>query len=143
MERIAMTGNIFWIENDADVREIVTLLLSNHGITVHPFDDGRKALEEFRSDAVDLVLTDYHMPAMSGGELLSRIRERDPHTPVIILTANPDLEGLAASLDHEPFAVLPKPFQVLKLLQTVERGIRHKRQLRALSQTTCQWRELP
>ena len=130
MNRIVLTGNVLWIENDRDVREVVTLLLSNHGAIVQPYGDGHKALEVFSSDVVDVVLTDYMMPAINGVQVLHRIREIDPHTPVILITAIPEREALAASLGDEVFAVLPKPFSVPILLETIDRGIRHKRRLK-------------
>ena len=132
MNRITLSGNIMWIEDESDVREFVSLVLTSHGATVQSFATGQEALEDYRPEAVDVVLTDFQMPTMTGAEVISRIRETDPHTPVILVTGQRDLESLVSSFDHELFAILPKPFNAVQLIDTVKRGIRHKRQVQTL-----------
>ena len=77
---------ILFVDDDPVVRETSALILTKKGFEVHTSEDGFAALVDLRSALPDLVICDLRMPNMSGFELLSIIRRRFPHIPVIAIS---------------------------------------------------------
>jgi CheY-like chemotaxis protein len=68
------------------MREVMALLLSDEGYDVSTAADGFEALAQLRSSVPDLIISDLHMPGMSGLEFLSVVRRRFPAVPVIAIS---------------------------------------------------------
>ena len=121
---------ILVIEDDADIREVLSLLLSMEGFDVSVAEDGLIGLEYLRSAATlpDLVLLDLVMPFMDGYEF-RREQKRDPRLsriPVIIMTANqlPEDQTLgAAGFLRKPVAL----DQVVVSIRAIEKQISESR----------------
>jgi len=83
--------------------------------------NGREALDLFRPDRFDLVITDYLMPLMKGDELARNIKRLAPSEPILMITGSAvELGGIQASAD----AVLNKPFGFEELRQAVAQLLR-------------------
>ena len=80
---------------------------------------GEEALQRFREQAFDLIITDISMPGLSGLELLSRVKQQRPQTRVIIITAygSSDKEEEARQLGADRY--VEKPFDLKELRQIV------------------------
>jgi response regulator RpfG family c-di-GMP phosphodiesterase len=79
-------------------------------------ENGRDALDRFCQDRYDLVISDVMMPVMGGMELLNRIREINPDTAVIMITAHPALELTVSAMKKGAVDFLKKPFDINELL---------------------------
>jgi len=82
--------------------------------------DGREALEQFRTQRFDLVITDQSMPGMSGMQLAAAVKDQDPGVPVILLTGfgdETDGRALPAGVD----LVLGKPISPSDLRDAIVR----------------------
>ena len=82
-------ADILCIEDDAEMIELIRLILEQQGYTVRGFTSGLEGLEAARERVPDLVLLDLMMPQMDGWEVLRSFR-RDPalrKTPVVLVTA--------------------------------------------------------
>ena len=121
----APSENILLVEDNADLRRMLTLQLSRH-YSVTAASDGIEALEKIKLTPPDLVITDLMMPRMDGAELLRRIRQdfAVSHVPVIILTAkNGDSEkthliaGGANAFITKPFSNEMLSARIRQLLQ--------------------------
>jgi CheY-like chemotaxis protein len=99
------------VDDDVSCRNAIGRRLTLLGYDVRLAGSGTEALELFRDEGADLVMTDLRMPAMGGMELIRRLREARPDEPVIAFTGG-DLPGLAACLPLERTGVsfLSKPF---------------------------------
>jgi CheY-like chemotaxis protein len=107
---------ILLAEDQQDVREMTKLLLGMDEHVVTEAVNGREALDLFRPDCFDLVITDYLMPLMKGDELARNIKQLAPSEPVLMITGSAmELDGRQASAD----AVLNKPFGFEELRQAV------------------------
>jgi putative two-component system response regulator len=115
------------VDDDHLLLDSVTLLLSGYGFHVTGFTDGRDALEAFRAEPVDVVVTDINMPVLNGFSLLEKIRDFDRETPVIFITGNAELEVALSALRLQAFEFIVKPFHPPSLLSSIERGISSKR----------------
>src|SRR5947209_18861919 len=78
---------ILVIDDEADIREGLELLLIGENYLVDLAENATTGLQRFESGHYDLVLLDLMMPDRSGMEVLADIRERDKDTPVFMLTA--------------------------------------------------------
>src|SRR5262245_12858109 len=75
-------------EDDAIVRNLVRLMLSQEGYAVLTANDGQEALEicELFSDPIHLILTDVNMPRMDGLELAERVRKQRPEIKIVVMS---------------------------------------------------------
>lgn len=89
---------ILFVDDDSALRETSTLILKSFGFEVRTAEDGFHALIELRSVLPDLIVSDLRMPNMSGFELLSVVRKRFPHIPVIAISGEFFGKGITAPL---------------------------------------------
>ena len=107
---------ILIIEDDPDIGSILTDLFNDVGYNAICAESGSEALKHLERDKFDLVTLDLRLPDMNGNELLHELSRRAFSNPVVVISAN--LEYLTP---HPMVrAVLPKPFDVGKLLNVVE-----------------------
>ena len=108
-------------DDESHILNVVSLKLRNAGYRVLTARDGQEALELAQQERPDLIITDYHMPALSGLELCRRLKQ-DPATesiPAIMLTARGYHLEPADTKDSGIRRMLSKPFSPRHLLQTV------------------------
>lgn len=115
------TRCILVVDDDEEIRELLLRTLPADGFKILEARDGREALELVAAGAPDLVLLDWNMPNVSGGDVLSELARRECGVPVIVLTAHdePERRRYAESLGVDAF--LAKPFSPLELLREIER----------------------
>ncbi len=107
------------VEDDADVRLMICLMLSDVGYNVYEAANGLDALSELKKRRYDAVLTDYHMPKMDGLELLDLVQAMWAETPVILASSDMSLTDQADSPLAPAYAVLAKPFDSSQLLEAI------------------------
>jgi CheY-like chemotaxis protein len=88
--------------------------------------DGRQAVEILDERMFDVVLTDIRMPGIDGLELLRRIKSRWPETAVIIMSGYADMSDTIEALRHGAVDFLQKPFELNKVVESVERVLQMK-----------------
>jgi DNA-binding NtrC family response regulator len=81
--------------------------------------DGAEAVRQVEKGTFAAVVSDIHMPGMSGIELLRAVREHDADLPVLLVTGQPSWEGAAQAIEYGVFRYIPKPFDLPTLRQTV------------------------
>jgi CheY-like chemotaxis protein len=114
----SLRKRILLADDQQSVREAISLLLSLDEHTVVEAGNGAEALDLFRGDQFDLVITDFEMPKMKGNELAARIKQLSPAQPILMITAY--AEKLGGS-DNPVDALLTKPFQLQDLRQAMAR----------------------
>jgi CheY-like chemotaxis protein len=108
-------------DDETHILHVVSLKLRNAGFTVVTARDGQEALEMAQAERPDLIITDYHMPQLSGIELCQRLKQ-DPATsgiPAIMLTARGYHLDPADTEQSGILRMLSKPFSPRQLLSTV------------------------
>ncbi len=78
--------------------------------------DGYEALEVYKNNTIDIVITDYVMPKMDGNELCKKIRETDAKIPLIIMSSHSDRDKLLKSIDLGLSSYLIKPIEYEQLM---------------------------
>jgi len=122
--RIANGAHVLVVDDDADIRTVLTRALGHAGFRATAAADGREALDAIAAAPPDLVLLDIRMPHVDGHELLRALRA-EPATrelPVIVLTASQGGDGRESALAAGATAYLKKPFVADDLIGTI-RGL--------------------
>lgn len=114
-----MSTRVLVVDDDRDIRDLVTIKLESAGHSVVARSDGAQALDAAQEGGWSIIVLDVMMPGLSGIDVLRAIRERGDRTPVILLTARgqeKDIEaGFAAGADD----YVTKPFSPRALLARI------------------------
>ena len=102
-------------DDEANVRDVIVELLQLLGHDVVPAGGGIEALELYRSQEFDLVLTDLGMPDRSGWEVVAEIRQSNPRVPIVLATGWGTQIGEKEAHQRGVTRVLAKPFTVQKV----------------------------
>ena len=119
--------HILVADDEPAQREMVSGFLKKQGFDVTAADSGEKALELFRQESFELVLTDQKMTRMSGVELLQAVHAINPETPVILITAFGTIEAAVAALKQGAMDYLTKPLNLDELLHRIRQVSDHHR----------------
>src|SRR6185503_10824925 len=121
-------GRILVVDDEADVRKSVRMILTKAGYDVVEAEDGEKAIKQIRTDdnpfKVGLIICDIHMPKVNGMETIAYFRQEFPSVPVIVLTGHPALAGATHLFKQGIVDYLEKPISPEKLTQTVHKSFR-------------------
>ena len=110
-------GRVLVVDDEQDVRQLVTTVLGRAGFDVVQAVDGLDALQRYESDGpFNLIVMDLTMPRMGGGEALDRIRDLDADVPCLLASGYP--EGSSPTSDANT-RFIQKPFRLSALLATV------------------------
>lgn len=117
-------NKILIVDDDPNIREVLSVLLGSEGYTVEQAEDGSIALEKLSADpSVDLVILDIMMPGLSGVEVCQKIRETSK-VPVLFLTAKSQDQDKVEAYTGGGDDYLVKPFSQTELLMKVKSQLR-------------------
>lgn len=120
-----MAEKILLIEDEEKLARMVELELRYEGYEVEKAFDGRTGLDRALSGEHELILLDIMLPALSGMEVLRRLR-RESQVPVIMLTARDTVMDKVAGLDAGADDYITKPFAIEELLARIRAALRNK-----------------
>ena len=120
-----MGERILLVEDEEKLARMVELELQYEGYTVEKAFDGRTGLDRALSGGFDLVLLDIMLPALSGMEVLRRLR-RESQVPVIMLTARDTVVDKVSGLDMGADDYVTKPFAIEELLARIRAALRKR-----------------
>jgi len=115
---------ILVVDDDAALRELITLRLEANGFKVEAVDSGEAALAQLALARPDAVLTDMQMGGIDGMALFRAIHARDPSLPVIVLTAHGTIPDAVAATQQGLFGYLTKPYDAPTLVDLLKRATR-------------------
>ena len=118
--------NAVWIvDDDRSIRWVLEKALTREEIPYKSFGSAAEVLAALDGACPPprVLVSDIRMPGESGLSLLSKIKARFPHIPVIIMTAYSDLDSAVAAFQGGAFEYLPKPFDVDQAVELVRRAI--------------------
>jgi DNA-binding NtrC family response regulator len=110
---------ILVVDDEPAQRELVVGFLKKQAFDVVVAETGAKAVELFRQDSIDLILTDQKMPNMSGLDLLQAVRAINPEIPVILMTAFGSIEAAVSAIQGGATDYLIKPLNLNELLYRI------------------------
>lgn len=114
---------ILIVEDDVQAREALKSMLELDFKYVHEAENGCKGLELFQKYKPDIILTDIHMPCMSGIEMLMEIRKSSSDVLSIFISAYSDVQTLLQAIDLKIDAYIIKPFLYKDILEKIDTNL--------------------
>lgn len=122
-------ATILTVDDDPIVQKILEANLKSKNFKVIQAKEGKSAIKLLGDNQIDLVICDMNMPKVSGLEVLGFITKNFPLIPVIMLTAQDDINSVVNTMRKGAFDYLPKPFERKALFLSIEKGMIHKNRL--------------
>lgn len=113
-------AKILYVEDDTNLSFVVKDCLETAGHDVHHFTNGEEALPAFLKFSYDIALLDVMLPKLDGFTLTKMIREKNPHIPIIFISAKAQLEDKLEGLSIGGDDYLFKPFSMDELLLKIK-----------------------
>jgi two-component system OmpR family response regulator len=110
-------AKVLIVEDNSDVRRLYAIGLNQHGFEVKLAANGAEAVERINAEKPDVVLLDWLMPLMDGGEVLSKLENGNRNVPVIVISGQPAPE----EIDPRVRCWLTKPVTIEQLVAEIER----------------------
>ncbi|XOB62931.1 response regulator [Campylobacterota bacterium DY0563] len=109
--------SILVVEDDEIARIAIKQGIGNHCKRYYEAEDGLEGLEKFKKEQIDIIITDIHMPALNGFDMIEEIRKLKPNQLFIVMTSYDTDENLITSINEGVFSFLRKPL-IIEELQT-------------------------
>ncbi len=114
---------IWIVDDDQSIRFVLEKALAREDLPVRSFTNPRDVLAALEDDEPQVLVSDIRMPGGSGIDLLSKVKEKHPGLPVIVMTAYSDLDSAVSAFQGGAFEYLPKPFDLTKALELIRRAV--------------------
>jgi CheY-like chemotaxis protein len=122
---------ILIVDDELIVRSTLQEALNNHGYTADAVASGEQALECLAGRPYSVVLTDFNLPGgISGLELMATIRQRQPETLCILITAFATLDISIEALKRGAYDLIQKPFRLSEIEVVLNRALEYARLVR-------------
>jgi len=118
---------ILIIDDDPDIRKVLTKILNDEGYIVDEAKNGVEAKKKTEEKYYNIALIDIRLPDISGVELLTKIRETKPKMRKIIITGYPSLQNAVEALNKGADAYIIKPLDMEKVLATIKEQLEKQR----------------
>ena len=128
------TAKILIVDDDENTRKALIAVLEDEGYTVDSVDTGKKGIEKTQTEFFNIALIDVCLPDMEGTEVLSKMQETSPALKKIIITGYPTLQNAAAAVNKGANAYVMKPFDLEKMIQTIEEQLKKQEEERKFSE---------
>ncbi|MGA1875907.1 MAG: sigma-54-dependent transcriptional regulator [bacterium] len=119
-------SKVLVIEDDSTMREGMCYSLEREGHEVYSASDGKEGLSMARKMYFDLVITDYRMDTMSGLEVLEAIREMNPETDVVLITAYGTMELAVQAINKGASDCVSKPLSLEEFRARIKKVLQNK-----------------
>jgi two-component system response regulator HydG len=114
--------SVLVIDDESGILDTLRILLKKEGFEVTVAQGGKAGLEAIRTATADIVLTDVRMPQVTGLDILQAVKDFDPMTPVLLMTAQASLQSAIQAVNAGAFYYLQKPFANDELLAILRRA---------------------
>ncbi|NOR22280.1 MAG: response regulator [Candidatus Aminicenantes bacterium] len=120
-------ANILIIDDEEAIRDSFSQVLKREGYGVKAAKDGREGLRFFKEEFFHVVLLDLKLPGLDGMGILSKIKEENPETPVIIITGFATIESAVEAMKRGAFNYLAKPCSTGELRHIVKKALESRK----------------
>ena len=115
---------ILVVDDEPNLRRVLSAQLSRDGYDVHTSEDGEQALQMLAEHHIDLVITDLRMPKMDGMELLRRSLAMEAELPIVMITAHGTVDNAVEALKTGAFDYITKPFDQTEVRAIVRKALK-------------------
>jgi DNA-binding NtrC family response regulator len=128
------TARILIVDDDENIRKVLTTILEDEGYIIESVGTARKAIAKTGKKFYNLALIDIRLPDMEGIELLTRMKDTTPKMRKIIITGYPTLQNAVEAVNRGADAYIIKPFDMKKTLRTLEEELMKQEEEKRYSQ---------
>ena len=121
------TVKILVVDDDAEIREVLFHILTQEGYQTQAVPTGQEAIDTCQKNLYDVALIDIRLADMEGTNVLNITKKLNPAMTAIMITGYPSLENAVQALNFGADGYLIKPFNPLKLLETVKDQLERRR----------------
>lgn len=122
-------------EDDRELRQLFSHVLTRHGYTVTGVSNGQEALDAMDADFFDMIISDIMMPVMDGYELVRQLREVGNTTPVLMITARDAFDDMRMGFQSGVDDYMVKPINVNEMVLRVQALLRRAQMINDRRQT--------
>jgi DNA-binding NtrC family response regulator len=101
---------ILLVDDDEWIRDSLSLFFEAEGCNLLAFETAEEGMEAVKKQAYDIVISDYKLPGMDGLEFLRRVKEKQPKTFEVLITAYANCEIVKEAKEIGVKDIIPKPF---------------------------------
>jgi DNA-binding NtrC family response regulator len=127
-------ARILVVDDDENIRKVEVAILEDQSYTVESVGTAKEAIEKSKRKFYNVALIDIRLPDMEGIELLTKFRETTPKIRKIIVTGYPTLQNAVDAVNKGADAYIVKPFDVEKVLKTIQQQLSKQEEERIYSQ---------
>lgn len=117
-----ITGNILVIDDDESILRLLAKFLKSEGHCVVTEINGSDAIETFKKEKFDLVITDMYMPDLDGLDIIRNIKDINQNIPIIVLTAAGSITNVVQSLKLGAFNYMTKPVNINEVREIIQKA---------------------
>lgn len=117
---------ILVVDDEPSIREFLQIMLKREKMLVEVAEDGQQALNLLQGKDFDLVISDIKMPNMDGMELLKKVKEKDPHALMMMITAHGTTESAVEAMKIGAFDFLTKPFKIDDVKVRIKKALENR-----------------
>tara|TARA_B100000787_G_scaffold168713_1_gene158056 strand:+ start:207 stop:1604 length:1398 start_codon:yes stop_codon:yes gene_type:complete len=114
---------VWVLDDDKSIRWVFEKALSRADIPCQCFSNTNEAINQFNHETPSVILSDIRMPGESGIDFLTKVKEKFPNIPIIIMTAYSDLDTAVSAFQKGAFEYIAKPFDIDKVLEIINQAL--------------------
>ncbi len=111
---------ILIIDDEESQRTLLQDFLIKQGYTIITAENGNTGIEKFKNNSINLVLTDFKMPDITGEQVVESIKKINPLTPIILITAYGTIESAVKLMQLGVINYITKPIELSKLIEQIQ-----------------------
>jgi len=119
---------ILIVDDDEGIRTVLATVLEEKGYTVDTAEYGKEGIEKTKTNLYNLALIDIRLPDMEGTQVLAKMKDTTPKMRKIIITGFPSVQNSVEALNKGAHAYIMKPFDMDKVLKTVEEQLKEQQE---------------
>ncbi|HUN66593.1 MAG TPA: response regulator [Bacteroidota bacterium] len=119
-----MKTRLLVVDDEDDLRDLLTQVLTKTGYEIKTASDGEEAIRILKTNEFDVALLDIQMPKVTGLQVLKHINQHAPHTKAIMLTGYADLKNAMEAREFGARDFISKPYRLDDVLSTIERVLK-------------------
>jgi two-component system response regulator PilR (NtrC family) len=131
---MSLTQNCLVVDDEPDIRELLSLTLERMDIHCTAVEDLQEAREALKRQSFDLCLSDMKLPDGDGIELVEYTQQNFPHLPIAIITAHGSMESAITALKAGAFDFISKPVDLKNLRNIVNSALKRPTMIKAVSE---------
>jgi len=116
-------SQVWVLDDDKSIRWVFEKALAKANITFECFSNTNEAINKFNHEKPLAIISDIRMPGESGIDFLTKVKNKFPEIPIIIMTAYSDLDTAVSAFQKGAFEYIAKPFDIAKVISVIEQAL--------------------